>query len=330
MPAYKKMPSAMKECVGPECGGCSSGNCYSKGGGVHDPIGKWQHGKPQGVSVAGENTRSGDKDRMSTAKYIHKKNLEDLKTMKKPNLYAEGGEVGVHHKSRNSSGAGTSEAGHQLRVYPNEDKHRLSGQWHGEAKDKAKEEHRRVLGEMKSMPKPHGHYAEGGAVDSWTKREDNEKGVHHTMGAAKHSRAGHFVRSDNSYTEEQDKGESMHSAKREHHKVLGEMRSMKKPKLYAEGGEVDDYLSKRIADNKKALDLSDSSSSPEGKQIALNADADSKSYAEGGEIADGEPEMEEELKHAMGGELMDALERKDRHGIMSALEAIVLSCRGRG
>lgn len=47
------------------------------------------------------------------------------------------------------------------------------------------------------------------------------------------------------------------------------------------------------------------------------------------EVADGEPEMEDDLRHAMGGEFMSALERKDYKGVMSALEAIVLSCKGK-
>ena len=36
-----------------------------------------------------------------------------------------------------------------------------------------------------------------------------------------------------------------------------------------------------------------------------------------------------DVLQSMGGEFMDAMDRKDRKGIMSALEAIVLSCRGK-
>lgn len=150
MPAYKKMPDAMRECSGPECGGCSSGSCYAKGGevkGVHKPY-EAKVGGGKGQSYAGDQARWGQA----------------------------------------TAGLKSSERHH----------------------DKAKEEH---------------------------------------------------------------------------HRVLGEMKSMKKPNLYAEGGEVAD--------------------------------------------GDGDMDMDDELNSALGGEFVDAMERKDRKGIMSALEAIVLSCRGK-
>lgn len=307
MPEYKKAPSAMRECIGPECTGCSSANCYGHGGrvkrhdvpasdeaGVHEPIAKYQPGKSGGTSVAGDQFRRGNP---SGAKHMHKMNLEDLKQMntKKPELYSDGGEVDedendgsldknyyVKGTHRPFAGQGKSQFGEATR-----------GHWsYGSPernKKKAVREHEKVIGEMRSMKKPH-LYAEGGAVDSWTKREDNERGVHGgigktTMQAGK-SMAGVHARSMKEHPEEADVHK--HRAGLYHKKVLGEMRGMKKPELYAQGGEVEEHSG-----------------------------------------SDGDEGMEDELKHAMGGEFMSAMERKDRKGIMSALEAIVLSCRGK-
>jgi hypothetical protein len=80
------------------------------------------------------------------------------------------------------------------------------------------------------------------------------------------------------------------TAKFEHRKNLSDLQSMKRPNLMAEGGEVE----------------SDSH-----------------------EMEDGEDEMHQELRETMGDELMSALDRKDKKGIMDALEACVLSIKGR-
>ena len=81
--------------------------------------------------------------------------------------------------------------------------------------------------------------AEGGAVDSWTKREDNERGVNRGWGGNNgYSQAGMHARTAHYETDSSDKEDSLDAARREHHKTLGEMRSMPKPKLMAEGGEV--------------------------------------------------------------------------------------------
>jgi hypothetical protein len=146
-------------------------------------------------------------------------------------------------------------------------------------------------------------------------------------------------------------------SKGEHRRVLGELKMMKKPKLYAEGGSVDSWTKR--SDNEKGVHgatrtgggsstaghhIRHGQEYPEDKDLSVGSAKlhhmknlkemrgmpAPKLYAEGGEVADGEPEMEDDLKHAMGGEFMDAMERKDRKGIMSALEAIVLSCRGKG
>lgn len=86
---------------------------------------------------------------------------EQLRDMveKKQNgdFMAKGGEVKGVHKS-NHEGPGNSVAGSFTKnahkgntSIPKEEQH----EW-------AKEEHKRVLGEMKTVPKPHGNYAEGG------------------------------------------------------------------------------------------------------------------------------------------------------------------------
>lgn len=178
-------------------------------------------------------------------------------------------EAGVHEpigKYQTGKSGGTSIAGEHLRLG------NVSG---------AKHMHRQNLEDLQQMntKKPE-LYAEGGSVESRTKREDNERGVH---GEVSQGRSTSGINARNAKNDPEHRRGDLHGAKLGHRMVLNEMRDMKKPNLYAEGGEV----------------------------------------------ADGEPEMDEELKHAMGGEFMDAMDRKDRKGIMSALEAIVLSCRGK-
>ena len=447
-------------CVGAHCKGCSSENCYAAGGevGVHESIKDYQPGESGGTSVAGWNHRSGDKERMETAKYGHKKNLEDLKHMPKPKLYAAGGmtgyEKGIAPAYESDEKKGLSVAGEKVRSAHENRKKRIGSDVAERVAQRREGEARqasvgRMMEQSKIKPKlyaeggsvespsitksaetgtyaPYSNeendeefenvgnsarawrneqapkrmadggmvtepnkqnaadmqkgatsgstsagqawanlksglgFAEGGEVDSRTKREDNERGVHATTnGPGTGSRAGTYARSAQSFTPEQDKGFNSEGAKREHHRVLGEMRSMKKPHLYAEGGEVDED------DNDGGLDKNHyvkgvhtpfagqgrsqlgaasrghwSHGSPErNKEKALREHKKVSSemasmkkpnlYAEGGEVSDGEPEMEDELKQVMGDELMGALERKDRKAIMSTLEAIVLSCRGR-
>ena len=155
-------------------------------------------------------------------------------------------------------------------------------------------------------PKPQA-YAEGGAVDSWTKREDNEKGVN--KGGDGISQAGLHVRSANRDSIYSDKEDSLDAAKRKHGKTLGELRGMKKPNLYAHGGPVEHP-------------------NMEG-QTAANEKEPHK-LAGGGEIEDGEDQMNQELHETIGSELIDALEKKDKKQIMSALEAAIMSCMNKG
>lgn len=88
-----------------------------------------------------------------------------------------------------------------------------------------------------------------------------------------------------------DESSHRQAAVGEHKRVLGEMKSLPKPKLYAGGGEVE-----------------------EGEAPALDLDADAE--AEDSSMLD-----------ACADELMDALERKDKGQILEAIKAIVLSVR---
>lgn len=82
--------------------------------------------------------------------------------------------------------------------------------------------------------------AEGGSVESWTKREDNEKGINKaapTMrGGVERSQAHAALHPAFSVQEDMD----VESAKNKHRKTLAEMRAMKKPELDADGGCVGD------------------------------------------------------------------------------------------
>lgn len=143
-----------------------------------------------------------------------------------------------------------------------------------------------------------------------------------------------------------------------HHQVLGELTMQKRQDRsgmgYAEGGEVGGgpldrdwsgyskgpYGSEEpgeksgMGGSKKIhLDPGKVHAAKEAAVMASMKLKNRKPMAEGGQI-EGEGEHEdheghEELRHTMGGELMDALERKDKKGIMDALEAVVLSIKGR-
>jgi hypothetical protein len=127
-------------------------------------------------------------------------------------------------------------------------------------------------------------FAEGGEV------EDHEKGIHKDDEHSGRSMAGIFARHI------KDPGEvgkaSKHLATKEHEKVIGELRSMPKPKLQglAKGGEVEEA---------KELDH------------------------------DGDHDADQEIHHALGKELMSAFESKDHKKIMDTIEACVLSCRNK-
>lgn len=127
------------------------------------------------------------------------------------------------------------------------------------------------------------------------------KGVHEETHASKYgnkgeSYAGHLVREskeaeamNNNNENERAVSEPLEKAKHEHKHALKELKSMKKPNLYAEGGEVEEV--EALEDPMQPND------------------------------------MDNELQDAMGSEFLDALERKDRKGILNSIEAIVLSMK---
>ena len=222
-----------------------------------------------------------------SAKLEHGRVLGEIRDMKDKDRsgmgYADGGRVkGVqdpynkwHITEPGSTGesGGVSIAGHSLRT---------GGEW---GKEGAKEDHRRGIREIKEMGKrDRTNLAEGGYVYSGKQRSDNEQGVHpHDIGPHARTKTSSYAGNQVGWANRDNDPKQIENAKKEHGRVLGEMRSMKKPSLYADGGEVEDY----------------------------------------------DEEGEHELRHAMGGELMDALDRKDKKGIMDALEACVLSIKGR-
>lgn len=255
MPQFMKNPN---KCSGSSCVGCSSANCMAKGGsvasvedynhvkGVHKQFGMSDSAGHRGESYVGQEVRGdqGIPGDLDLAKGKHKRVLAEMKSMKKPNLYAKGGEVkGVHKPSM----GGVSEAGEELREHSRDEEEKMASM------ESVKGQHAHVLREMKSLPKPK-LYSDGGEVSG--KRLGNQIGY--------------------------------------------------------PGTEKDPQAQSKVKEQPYGY--------PEGYK---GIDAE---FAKGGEVESGDNEMDEELHHAIGGELMDALERKDKKGIMSALHAAVMSC----
>lgn len=236
--------------------------------------------------------------------------------------YAKGEEVGVN---KTTGVRGRSEAGSKLTPAFS-----VFGKEHDV--ENAKKEHKKTLSELKSMPKPN-LMAEGGSVGSYTKREDNEKGVHQVLTSKGESKVGHFAQSAHESEDPDDKKDDLESAKREHRKVLFSMRGMKKPKLYAGGGDADSgpaidpekvkqfqkgfnagdvSISDAISNAKKALGMAGGGMMKSKRKRAMDA-FHGKKMAEGGMLTDdgyqshGKPEID--------GDLMPAahlkLEKKD-------------------
>lgn len=84
----KQMAGSMRKAFG-----------YAKGGGVHNADPFWDPDKidyieqAKGQSEAGGHSRMDSPRHKEHAKKIHREKLNELKSMKKPHLYAEGGEV---------------------------------------------------------------------------------------------------------------------------------------------------------------------------------------------------------------------------------------------
>jgi hypothetical protein len=170
--------------------------------------------------------------------------------------------------------------------------------------------------------------------------EGGEVGVNKTIGIRGRSEAGAKLNpAFSTFGKEHD----VENSKEEHRKTLGEMRGMKKPNLYADGGQVtaDDISDEQAANSgyppgpeRKAY-IADrqnraAAGNPQahGGMIGNSAANEKEPYklAEGGEIEDGEDQEESEMHDIIGDELMDSLERKDKKGIMSALNAAIMEC----
>lgn len=261
-------------CVGPECRGCASANCYAEGGSIDSPTKRSNH------------------------------------------------EVGINRSSLRSPG--TSEAGSTLHPAFSFNK-----DIEGHA---AKREHKNTLHEMKSMKKPN-LYAEGGSVNSWTKREDHERGVHRELTRKGESRMGSHVREAGLEHNEEDKKESMEAAKHKSRQSWIEAKSMKKPNLYAEGGEVHDDVPEPDKKNAAAMQKGAMSGEVSPSEGWSNL-REGLGLAHGGEVSEGEDQFAEpehegddhEISGMLGDELMSAFESKDKKRIMESIEAIVLSC----
>ncbi len=154
-----------------------------------------------------------------------------------------------------------------------------------------------------------GYYAEGGYVASGKNRNDFESGINKAprwQPDKNKSEAGTAVRAAKTSHTPEEKEFQTDMAKESHKNILHEMKSMKKPNLYGQGG-----------------------------YIVNPTEAQARSgyavhKAEGGDVEpdmDGDSPEDMELMEAVSSELMDAFEAKDKKGILDAIRAIVLSCK---
>lgn len=133
-----------------------------------------------------------------------------------------------------------------------------------------------------------GEYAEGGSVRSGKQRHNNEKGVHSE--SFSYDKPG---KSDTGvYIRSHGTGseKSKGLIKTEHKDIMGQLDSMPNPKLkgLAEGGEVDDM----------------------GEMDEHDMDS-----------------MDNEIMDMVADELMEAIDKKDKKGIVEAIKALVMSCK---
>lgn len=103
-----------------------------------------------------------------------------------------------------------------------------------------------VGSECEGCPSPQ-CLAEGGSVDSWSKREDNEKGINKITARSGVSQAGAALKPAFSMAEDFDKD----AAKRKHVKTLAEMKAMKDQdrQNMAEGGIMEEEKSSGYMDH---------------------------------------------------------------------------------
>jgi len=170
-----------------------------------------------------------------------KQSLAIAYAMKRKSKKAHGGYISGHERD---------EAERYRELEPEAKRHGMSGSHHfgKEAVDQAVEtlEHKMARGEKfaKGGMCQHGSYscpschAKGGEIKGvhQSEWEDDDK---HWAGR---SEAGEHVRDASGLEADEPEFHErlMRRAKEKHHEVLGEMRGMKKPKLYAHGGMADD------------------------------------------------------------------------------------------
>lgn len=196
-----------------------------------------------------------------------------------PACYAGGGEIKGVHSGETEQGASKKEMGmSNAGVFARHAKD--PGSVGEKSKELAVKEHHKVLGEMKLMPKPK-LYASGGEVKGINKPSAQGKGI--SEAGAKLNPA--FSIGGKKWDTE--------NAKDEHRKTLSEMKSMKKPNLYAQGGEVHNTPEHPDAEQDKEL-------------------------------------IDDELHNHMGEELMAAFDSKDKKRMMESIEAIVMSALSKG
>lgn len=198
-------------------------------------------------------------------------------------------------------------------------------------------------------------YAQGGKVNEDSGETGHEKGVHTAnYEGPGSSMSGSLLRSNTSVPKKQRES----WAKEEHGRVLGEMKSMKKPNLYAQGGKVDDdkevedaadfdLESKRLHEDDPSTEDQTAANEKEPYLLAEGGDVgptlgsmigypgvpSTVKKARGGEIHEDadqdEALIDDEMKDMMADELMAALDSKDEKRVRECIEAMVLSAMDR-
>lgn len=207
--------------------------------------------------------------------------------------YAKGGEVGVHEQAFEESYPGESKAG----------QHARSMDINKASKEKAKNEHYQVLGQMRSMPSPKlKGLGEGGKVYSIGPMKDTRQpskraleayagggAVDPTIGSSLGNSASNFF-------------EKMKHAKGGIVKDMGKTPYRSKEEL----------MSERLPGSRSRQLMGEHEVESE-----MNIDH----LAEGGEVDD-------ELMEACADEFLKAVESKNKKEMLEALKAIIESCKG--
>jgi hypothetical protein len=199
-------------------------------------------------------------------------------------------------------------------------------------------------------------YAEGGGVNEPYKESGDEEyadsrgATHSDQAHGRHDKGGMSKAGERLRAGKEDE------AYADHYETLSELRSMRKPKLYAEGGKVD-YLGlgkaaggltgvhgqsvrhdskpgqSRAGDHARAGLLEDArgihGAKLEEMRGAPRPTSGKGGFAEGGGV-EPDSDLDIELSDGLGRELMDAMDRRDYKSIMSCIEAAVAHCMNKG